>query len=113
MTMVSSSLNEGGRILSLFLMPELAFLTATGFPRGRDLQLNHIHGATGDPSAFTDLRNICFTPSFLAKLSDPVKADGASGGYAALLRYRAFELFGYAGPRGVAPARPDGWERLA
>lgn len=95
--------------------PEAAFLWATGFVRKRntDLQCNHIHVASGDPAHFTDIRNICFTPAFLAKLTDSLKAEVHRDEMAGLLRYRVFDLYGgYVGP-GPAPRKPTGYDALA
>jgi len=92
--------------------PDVAFRAATGFRRGDHLHCNHIYATTRDPQAYTDIRNICFTPTFLAKLTDcqkdPVPPDHPSQ----VLRYRAWELYGYAGPNGIPPKKPDRYDDL-
>jgi hypothetical protein len=73
----------------------------------RDVQFNHVYDrVSGDDvcAGYTALANLCVTPAFLAKLTD------TDPEIRALLRYRVFDLYGYA-PEG-APIRPDGYERL-
>jgi hypothetical protein len=69
---------------------------------GRHLNLNHLYG--GDSvELFTNLRNLCITPSFLAKLTDGNRS------IVQLLRRRAFVLYGFA-PEGEPMA--DGYDDL-
>lgn len=75
-------------------------------PRWRDVQLNHVWPRSSDPDAFTAPANLCAAPSFLAKLTDH------DPHIAALLRARAFDLYGWT-PRGEAPpARPADYAAL-
>lgn len=75
-------------------------------PRWRDIQLNHIWPRSTDPDAFTAPANLCAAPSFLAKLTDHDPQ------IAALLRRRAFDLFGWTPAGEAAPALPDGYGLL-
>lgn len=93
--------------------PTVAFLWATLLPRGKDLNCNHLYTAPDDEDAYTDLRNICFTPSFLAKLTDNQRTEtDESETISALLRYRAWKLYGYGGPRKVRPPKPKLYDEL-
>ncbi|GJD32279.1 hypothetical protein PMNALOAF_3547 [Methylobacterium adhaesivum] len=93
--------------------PATAFEWATGFKRGPDLQCNHLYAAARDPASYSDLRNICYTPTFIAKLTDSKREDVPEGHLSHLLRFRAFELYGYAGPQGAPPPRkPSGYDDL-
>jgi hypothetical protein len=74
--------------------------------RWRDLQLNHVWTCSTDPDAFTAPANLCVAPSFLAKLTDHDRD------IAALLRRRAFELYGWTPATEPEPARPPGYEAL-
>lgn len=93
--------------------PATAFEWATGFKRGPDLQCNHLSAAARDPASYSDLRNICYTPTFIAKLTDSQRKDVSEGHLSHLLRFRAFELYGYAGPQGSPhPRKPSGYDDL-
>ena len=84
--------------------PTDAFLYANGLSRSyRDAQFNHLW-PVNDADTYTSLANLCVTPSFLAKLTD------TDSNVCAVLRFRAFKLYGYA-PRGV-PVEPHGYEAL-
>lgn len=52
--------------------PAIAFEWSTGCrrPRGSDVTCCHLYAASGNPDAYTDLRNIFFAPSFISKLTD-------------------------------------------
>nr|WP_154723575.1 hypothetical protein [Ilumatobacter coccineus] len=86
--------------------PTRAFLWAADRINGSDTQFNHVWNTSNDPDAYTALWNLCCTPAFLAKATD------THDGVKAMLRYRAFDLFGFV-PAGVeAPDVPDGYESL-
>lgn len=78
-----------------------------GMPKWRDIQLNHIWPRSTDPDAFTAPANLCAAPSFLAKLTDH------DPNIAALLRRRAFDLYGWSPPGEVRPDTPEGYNALA
>lgn len=86
--------------------PTDAFLYANGLVRGsyRDVQFNHLWQNTQDVESYTCLANVCVTPSFLAKLTD------TDAEIRTLLRYRAYQLYGYT-PSGAVPY-PEGFEKL-
>jgi len=71
--------------------PTNAFLWANRVKpsKHRDVQFSHIWQRATDPSAYTNLANICLLPAFLAKLSDTHPEVSA------LLRRRARDLFGW------------------
>lgn len=101
--------------------PDSAFLWATSErkSRPRDLQCNHIWSRSGaapaakDVEAFTDLRNICYTPTFLAKMTDYQSLEAGTEHLARVLQYRAYQLYGYCGPsRMEPPAKPDRYDSL-
>lgn len=77
-----------------------------GMPRWRDVQLNHIWPRSGDSSCFTAPANLCAAPSFLAKLTDHDPS------IAALLRRRAFALYGWVPSGESAPPTPPGYTDL-
>jgi hypothetical protein len=85
--------------------PIAAFCWATGFvyKKELDLHFNHICTPANNVELFTNLANICVTPSFLTKITD---RRGAS-----LLQYRAWELFGSLLSR-ETPMKPAGYDRL-
>lgn len=95
--------------------PTLAFLWAHGLARSgrraaRDVQYNHVYDRvsrfTDNADVYTSLANLCVTPAFLSKLTDHDEE------VVALLRYRVYDLHGYA-PTGEVPARPPGYGSLA
>lgn len=70
--------------------PTEAFSWANGLlRRPRDLQFNHVYSRSTDPDCYTNLANVCISPSFLAKLTD------TDTQIQALLRYRAYTLYGW------------------
>jgi hypothetical protein len=77
-----------------------------GLPRWRDIQLNHIWPRRNDPDAFTAPANLCAAPSFLAKLTDH------DPDIAALLRRRAFDLYGWKPQGEPEPHSPVGYGAL-
>lgn len=77
-----------------------------GMPRWRDIQLNHIWARSTDPDAFTAPANLCAAPSFLAKLTDH------DPGISALLRRRAFDLYGWTPHNEPEPPAPPGYGSL-
>jgi hypothetical protein len=85
-----------------------AFKWANGLTgRLRDVQFNHIYTASQDVDSYTSLANICVTPAFIAKLT-----DNTSPTTSALLKYRVFELYGWA-PAGIeAPNKPEAYNDL-
>lgn len=91
--------------------PHMAFIVANQLKTiagERDLQLNHIwDGLTRDVRYYTSLANLCVTPSFLAKLTD------YSPEVQALLRFRAFELYGWHPLESQHPTKPSGYDSLA
>lgn len=93
--------------------PATAFEWATGLKRGADLQCNHLYSGARDPASYSDLRNICYTPTFIAKLTDSQREVVPDEHLSQLLRYRAFELHGYTGPRTSSlPPKPSGYDTL-
>lgn len=84
--------------------PTDVFLWAADRSKGPDVQFTHIWTRATDPDSYTALWNLCCTPAFLAKTTD-THAD-----VVALLKYRAYELYGYV-PEGVDPPRkPDDYD---
>lgn len=75
-------------------------------PAWRDVQLNHIWSRSNDPDCFTAPANLCAAPSFLAKLTDHDED------IAALLRRRAFELYGWRPAGEDPPQRPHNYTEL-
>ncbi|MPR10155.1 hypothetical protein [Microvirga tunisiensis] len=92
--------------------PAHAFQFSTSFDPGAHLQLNHIYAVSKCPLTFTDLRNLCYTPAFLAKVTDCQKKMLPKDHLGHLLRYRSYELFGYTGPERQEPALPAGYRDL-
>ena len=74
--------------------------------RLRDVQLNHIWPRSNDQRTFSAPANLAMTPSFLAKLTDHDPE------IAALLRYRAFDLYGWAPAGEPAPPYPPAYGAL-
>lgn len=90
--------------------PTDAFLWANQLARSgsRDVQFNHLYDrAQGDDdicTVYTSLANMCVTPAFLAKLTD------TDAEVQALLRYRVFDLYGYA--PASTPPKPARYDSL-
>lgn len=87
--------------------PTDVFMWCNGLTRRpRDIQFNHVYSDSQNPDLYTCLANLCITPSFLSKLTDTnleIKH---------LLRYRAWDLFGWH-PSGTAiPNKPAGYAEL-
>lgn len=74
--------------------------------RPRDLQFNHVYTRSSDPDCYTNLANICVSPSFLAKLTD------TDPYIQSLLRYQAFDLFGWLPIEPQELIRPSNYENL-
>ena len=87
--------------------PIFAFCWATGFDGDKNyLQFNHIlrrPHRKQNVNSFTNLANICVTPTFLAKYTDKLCST--------LLQFRAWDLFRWS-PQGTIPPKPDGYDRL-
>lgn len=87
--------------------PTDVFILCNNFPRRRrDVQFNHVYSASGDPESYTNLANICVTPSFLAKLTD------TNAEVRALLQYRAFDLYGWHPRHAETPREPKRYYSL-
>ncbi|MBL7543171.1 MAG: hypothetical protein JNL11_05110 [Bdellovibrionaceae bacterium] len=84
--------------------PQHAFEWANGGIKKTDIQINHIYALSKDVKSYTSLANLCATPAFLAKLTDT--DDEIKN----LLRYRAFELYGYY--IGSPPTKPENYQNL-
>jgi hypothetical protein len=71
--------------------PTDTFVGAHGWKRGgyKDVQFNHLWPISDDPEHYTSLANLCVLPAFLSKLSDTHPETQE------LLRYRAYDLYGY------------------
>ena len=74
--------------------------------RGKDLQFNHVYQASDAIEHYTNLRNICVSPSFLAKLTDTHQE------VTELLRYRVYDLYSYTGPEPSTPDIPADYDQL-
>lgn len=86
--------------------PTDAFLWCNGLRRPREAQFNHVYADSADPESYTSLAKLCVTPSFIAKLTD------TDPRIRALLRFRAFDLYGWT-PAGCAiPEMPANFRRL-
>lgn len=88
--------------------PTEAFIWANGISRSayQDVQFNHLWPDSKDVSLYTNLANICVSPSFLAKLTD------TDGYICELLRFRAYEFYNGFAPGGRVPVKPKGYESL-
>lgn len=87
--------------------PTEAFSWANGLTRRpRDLQFNHVYSLSSDPACYTNLANICISPSFLAKLTD------TDDDIQALLRYRSFDLYGWHPETEKQPDKPHPYDDL-
>lgn len=89
--------------------PTLAFLWASQKGRGRDVQYNHIWGDPRNRLTYTALWNLAATPAFLAKTTDGSNHPEVLS----VLRYRAYELYGYHPDGEEQPRRPTGYDQLA
>ena len=87
--------------------PTDAFLWSNALPRLRDIQYNHIYSLSSDYRAYTNLANICATPSFLSKLTD------THSSIKELLQFRAYDLYQWI-PETVleAPKEPRMYRRI-
>lgn len=97
--------------------PDAAFRWATGLVRRAksDLQCNHIYSGTArHPDAFSDIRNICYTPQFVAKLTDSQQRSVSEDHLTHILRYRVWALHGYVGAPGATtpPKKPTAYDSL-
>jgi hypothetical protein len=88
--------------------PTDAFLWSAGLAKGPDVQFNHLWSLSRDPDTYTALWNICATPAFLAKTTDGSNHLEVQ----AILRYRAYELYGYAPAGEAPPSAPPGYSIL-
>ena len=87
--------------------PTEAFSWANGLTRRpRDLQFNHVYSRSSDPACYTNLANLCISPSFLAKLTD------TDDNIQALLRYRSFDLYGWHPEAEKQPDKPRAYDKL-
>jgi hypothetical protein len=75
-------------------------------PRLRDVQFNHIWPRSSEVSAYTSLTNVCMMPAFLSKLSDTDPT------VCALLRYRAWKLYGHCLVLNTPPEHPLLYDEL-
>lgn len=90
--------------------PAAAFEWSTNLKRAstRDLTCCHLYASSSDPDAYTDLRNIFYAPSFIAKLTDSQAGSLPDQHALHALRYRAFALHGYCGPGSTRrPTKPE------
>lgn len=86
--------------------PTDAFLWCNGIRRPREAQFNHVYANSADSASYTCLANLCVTPSFIAKLTDTDQRARS------LLRFRAFDLYGWV-PAGLArPELPAEYDKL-
>ena len=87
--------------------PTEAFLWANQLKhRPRDLQFNHVYSRSDDPDCYTNLANICVSPSFLAKLTD------TDPRVQELLRFRSFDLYGWHPVDEIQPEEPGDYGDL-
>lgn len=90
-------------------VPKLSFLWAAQRVGGPDIQFNHVWGDPRNPATYTALWNVCVTPAFLAKTTDGSNHPEVL----AMLRYRAFDLFGCLPDGEEHPSRPASYDTLA
>jgi hypothetical protein len=88
--------------------PKLAFLWAAQCSTGPDVQYNHVWSDPRNPATYTALWNLCATPAFLAKTTDGSNHPDVL----ALLRFRAYELFGRWPDGEQEPPVPVGYDQL-
>lgn len=88
--------------------PTDAFIWAHKIQRGQyeDIQFNHIWDCSQDVDAYTNLANICVTPSFLAKLTDTDKY------VCDCLRYRSYDLYRWFPHGKTVPIKPNGYGNI-
>ena len=86
--------------------PTDAFLWSADRVKGPDVQFNHVLSRPADPDSYTALWNLCCTPAFLAKTSD------THDGVKAMLKFRAYQLYGYLPADEPAPVEPEGFGEL-
>lgn len=72
----------------------------------KDVQFNHIYSDSQNVELYTSLANLCVTPAFLAKLTDTDEAVKN------LLKYRAYDLYGFLPQNEARPTRPKAYETL-
>lgn len=89
--------------------PTDAFIWLHGWKRGhfKDVQFNHIWTKSKSVKDYTNLANVVVTPSFLAKVTD------TNNEIVGLLRYRAFDLFGYKPQDEITPKEPKVYRQLS
>jgi hypothetical protein len=97
--------SEGRVMIDDNRSPAVAFEWAHGIRERPDVQANHVWSRSQDVTAYTSLANLCLTPAFLSKLTD---TDAA---ITTLLRYRAYDLFGY-WPDQSNAVKPADYDRL-
>lgn len=88
--------------------PAHAFMWAAQRVKGADVQLNHLWGDPKNPLTYTALWNMCATPAFLAKTTDGSNHPEVL----AVLRYRAYDLYGHYPEREDRPKKPKGYDSL-
>lgn len=104
---------DGDVMLDDNASPATAFQWATGLKIGKDLNCNHLYSASQNPAAFSDVRNIFYAPNFISKLTDSQKEVQPSDHLLHILKYRAYDLYGYCGPdRDRIPHKPSHYDDL-
>jgi hypothetical protein len=83
-----------------------AFTWSNKIKRPPDCQFNHIWSDSKNVSLYTNLANICVSPSFLAKLTDTDKA------VCELLKFRSYQLYNGFSPDGIKINKPEGYNNL-
>ena len=88
--------------------PTDAFIWLHGWKRGtfKDVQFNHVWSKSDSVADYTNIANLVVTPTFLAKLTDTHQ------GISSLLKYRAFDLYGYFPSDVSEPLRPENYQDL-
>jgi hypothetical protein len=71
-----------------------------------DVQFNHLYRDARTVEIYTSMANLCVTPAFLSKLTD-TDVD-----VVAMLRYRAYDIYGFVPPGSPKPDKPAGYEKL-
>ncbi|MBY0515364.1 MAG: hypothetical protein K2P81_00545 [Bacteriovoracaceae bacterium] len=72
----------------------------------KDVQFNHIYSDSQNEKFYTSLANLCLTPAFLAKLTD------TDNEIQNLLKYRSYDLYGFAAIADQIPTKPDSYDNL-